>query len=66
MDFNPRPREGSDNRLESMLKEAQISIHAPVKGATEVWGCFFLYPSDFNPRPREGSDFRLFLEPFKQ
>ena len=37
--FNPRSREGSDSALaEETTESNQISIHAPVKGATEVLG----------------------------
>ena len=35
-DFNPRSREGSDDRLADWLAHHPISIHAPVKGATVV------------------------------
>ena len=36
MDFNPRTREGCDrDDAGTMALEAEISIHAPVKGATE-------------------------------
>ena len=35
MYFNPRPREGSDNIGLDIDKELNISIHAPVKGATK-------------------------------
>ena len=34
--FNPRPREGSDTKMEAYGREYAISIHAPVKGATVV------------------------------
>ena len=34
MDFNPRSREGSDDQQWELRRFAQISIHAPVKGAT--------------------------------
>ena len=56
-DFNPRTREGCDPyRVKVYLMPQDISIHAPVKGAT-----FFLFPGrslwlDFNPRTREGCD----------
>ena len=33
-----------------------ISIHAPVKGATAASGSTSLVKSDFNPRTREGCD----------
>ena len=32
--FNPRSREGSDNKYGTMYFGSDISIHAPVKGAT--------------------------------
>ena len=54
--FNPRPREGSDVFLQSVVVVLQISIHAPVKGATLPIIANFLSCFDFNPRPREGSD----------
>ena len=34
LDFNPRPREGSDLLELGDLSSLGISIHAPVKGAT--------------------------------
>ena len=34
-----------------------ISIHAPVKGATNDFAVFIADCTDFNPRSREGSDF---------
>ena len=34
--FNPRSREGSDrDRIDRYRRQRMISIHAPVKGATE-------------------------------
>ena len=33
-DFNPRPREGSDETESGDKIDNKISIHAPVKGAT--------------------------------
>ena len=36
--FNPRTREGCDRRLlHVVMHESYISIHAPVKGATDKW-----------------------------
>ena len=32
--FNPRSREGSDQRIKFLAVYSMISIHAPVKGAT--------------------------------
>ena len=37
--FNPRPREGSDVAMLSLLSSAVISIHAPARGATSVMLC---------------------------
>ena len=34
--FNPRSREGSDRRRRRRLPKADVSIHAPVKGATHT------------------------------
>ena len=34
-DFNPRSREGSDSSLSMTFNTLEISIHAPVKGATQ-------------------------------
>ncbi len=33
--FNPRAREGRDRRLHRRQRHVRVSIHAPVKGATE-------------------------------
>ena len=56
--FNPRSREGSDFFTSSLKSSSEISIHAPVKGATTASFVLFSRLSDFNPRSREGSDFR--------
>ena len=57
-DFNPRSREGSDLVLKDMVNLTDdISIHAPVKGATTARGTGIKTQHDFNPRSREGSDF---------
>ena len=34
--FNPRSREGSDINAMTSYTNAQVSIHAPAKGATEI------------------------------
>ena len=60
--FNPRTREGCDHAARSEPKNFFVSIHAPVKGATDylveeierVWS--------FNPRTREGCD--GFIKPY--
>ena len=57
INFNPRPREGSDLLPALKLPASQkISIHAPVKGATFVQSPIVHFGNYFNPRPREGSD----------
>ena len=58
--FNPRTREGCDAAsAHHRLDDLQISIHAPVKGATNLKGYGFPPKYDFNPRTREGCDLRL-------
>ena len=54
--FNPRSREGSDQDEEDVAKVRQISIHAPVKGATCCALSLRSWARNFNPRSREGSD----------
>ena len=55
--FNPRTREGCDSIAELKLRAyAVISIHAPVKGATERPQRPRLEMRNFNPRTREGCD----------
>ncbi len=54
--FNPRSREGSDEREKNKVKDNEISIHAPTKGATCESTARFRFFSNFNPRSREGSD----------
>ena len=34
--FNPRSREGSDDKIERVRQTILISIHAPAKGATAI------------------------------
>jgi len=57
--FNPRTREGCDLKTVPTSDLVVISIHAPVKGATEA----FLHHNQlrvyFNPRTREGCDAEL-------
>ena len=36
--FNPRPREGGDEHFRSGGDDSSVSIHAPVKGATQKAG----------------------------
>ena len=54
--FNPRSREGSDKTVADASKDLDISIHAPVKGATKVLDNDERRKYHFNPRSREGSD----------
>ena len=56
--FNPRSREGSDAVTLIDPDDNEISIHAPVKGATRRYICRFSCRRYFNPRSREGSDMR--------
>ena len=42
-----------------------ISIHAPVKGATCRWTTLLCRLRDFNPRSREGSDLLIVAEDSK-
>ena len=56
-DFNPRTREGCDMNLFAIAqRKIDISIHAPVKGATRRHGHEYTAPCHFNPRTREGCD----------
>ena len=60
--FNPRSREGSDIEAAEPARSTNISIHAPVKGATQNCLTWQQSAEHFNPRSREGSDtdrFRL-------
>ena len=54
--FNPRPREGGDMVPVPFFVSIQVSIHAPVKGATRTAGPAKSCYNSFNPRPREGGD----------
>ena len=56
VDFNPRSREGSDRMVLTILGAINISIHAPVKGATSPCLSLSNPLQYFNPRSREGSD----------
>ena len=60
--FNPRSREGSDGLAIQPFRKAQVSIHAPVKGATIAGPSSPPYLRSFNPRSREGSDYFFNLE----
>ena len=57
LNFNPRAREGRDREMESCpLLRIAISIHAPVKGATQTAPPRHRRFGNFNPRAREGRD----------
>ena len=55
-DFNPRTREGCDMIKYENAKARLISIHAPVKGATDSCRHILSNRRYFNPRTREGCD----------
>ena len=56
-DFNPRSREGSDRfSVPSGRICMVISIHAPARGATDIFCIIRFGFIHFNPRSREGSD----------
>ena len=55
-DFNPRTREGCDPVHLASDPKINISIHAPVKGATRQCDLQCRRSRDFNPRTREGCD----------
>ena len=55
--FNPRTREGCDDDTNIVrIPNFIISIHAPVKGATNTTTNYVIMTSNFNPRTREGCD----------
>ena len=55
--FNPRTREGCDDgNYKTIAELANISIHAPVKGATTTGIPGHAQRRHFNPRTREGCD----------
>ena len=56
-DFNPRTHEGcdaEDTRIRDVVTD--ISIHAPMKGATPLKLGYINFIYDFNPRTHEGCD----------
>ena len=62
-DFNPRSREGSDRfSVPSGRICMVISIHAPARGATDIFCIIRFGFIHFNPRSREGSDHLSFLD----
>ena len=57
INFNPRTREGCDgDDIWTLHVDFNISIHAPVKGATMLVNGTNLSVKYFNPRTREGCD----------
>jgi len=55
--FNPRTREGCDLTVGGETARGEcVSIHAPVKGATEMQAVPATCQGGFNPRTREGCD----------
>ena len=54
--FNPRTHEGCDFIIFASALDAQVSIHAPMKGATRFTGCQAAEDRRFNPRTHEGCD----------
>ena len=59
--FNPRTREGCDHTdIIVVYICIDISIHAPVKGATVLLRVLLVSLAYFNPRTREGCDTQAF------
>lgn len=57
--FNPRPREGGrPEERPTTHQRLQVSIHAPVRGATVRFDGQHSCRQSFNPHPREGGDSR--------
>ena len=56
--FNPRAREGRDRLKELARQIAEVSIHAPARGATWAEAVDAYRRGGFNPRAREGRDGR--------
>ena len=56
LSFNPRAREGRDFVVSICFYTSYVSIHAPVKGATNA-PCGCPGHTGFNPRAREGRDY---------
>ena len=58
--FNPRSRKGSDcGRAYQSPGKAEISIHAPARGATRSMCEVEKWHRNFNPRSRKGSDVQI-------
>ena len=58
--FNPRSRMGSDISDAASFATPDVSIHAPVWGATDRTWSQFHHSLCFNPRSRMGSDDFIF------
>ena len=56
MHFNPRSREGSDNRLEAVRMKTEIFQSTLPRGERPYTGGYGGSVTDFNPRSHEGSD----------
>ena len=54
--FNPRSHERSDEFYAERIDKANISIHAPTRGATRIAFDVEDFEEDFNPRSHERSD----------
>jgi len=55
--FNPRSPAGSDQEYMERLKTVdEISIHAPLRGATQTASEISATVTNFNPRSPAGSD----------
>ena len=61
--FNPRLREGGDEKQCKELILKIFSIHASAKEATNDRGSYARPTSIFNPRLREGGDFTILCRP---
>ena len=59
--FNPRSHERSDFLPVKEVISVLISIHAPTRGATSLFGVVSDFLGDFNPRSHERSDGGFFL-----
>ena len=63
LSFNPRPRVGGDVVRPVDSLQQDVSIHAPVWGATFLSVRIWSISACFNPRPRVGGDATLFGSP---
>ena len=55
VDFNPRTHVGCDDKLDGLMLDVAISIHAPTWGATKRAGRLTV-SINFNPRTHVGCD----------